>query len=26
MGWFVNAVIKGFVPTVEDKYHDISIT
>jgi biotin operon repressor len=26
MGWFVNAVIKGFVPTVEDKYQDISIT
>jgi hypothetical protein len=26
MGWFVNAVIKGFVPAVEDKYQDISIT
>ena len=26
MGWFANAVVKGFVPTLEDKYQDISIT
>jgi hypothetical protein len=26
MGWFVNAVVKGFVPVLEDEYRDIYLS